>query len=151
MPHLLEPIPVHIPEICTKQCFGDYIKFSTEEKKCLIKCFQRNTVLSPHADLRKSLSLIFWLLFIYQLFIKREPTSPLPLPASVSLATIFRIKKVLNKWKYLLKKRNQHYLGREIQPRCDLKCIRGCSDPDISNSTMIIHFFLIFTPQLFFY
>ena len=59
MPHLLTSMPVHIPEICTKQCFGDYIKMSSEEKKCLIQCYERNSQLASSSNLRRNISLIF--------------------------------------------------------------------------------------------
>jgi len=41
--HFKKGLPSHIeiPEVCSKQCFGDHIRMTKEEKKCLITCFQR--------------------------------------------------------------------------------------------------------------
>lgn len=42
MSDLRSSMNVNIPELCGKQCFGDVVKMSDEEKKCLTVCFQRH-------------------------------------------------------------------------------------------------------------
>jgi hypothetical protein len=47
MSKVIPLMKMKIPEACTELCFGDVIRMSTEEKKCLTNCFEQHRDLTP--------------------------------------------------------------------------------------------------------